>query len=338
MESSTHMKPFAAFLLGSVMLAAGCTSQQLRRSTVNTASTITALQYQQVLDNLAMFYCNPEAMPWHAKLQNAVVQITDHGSGQLAWDLPTQGPVHWLPLASAGRSVVAQWQVNPTVDSDELDSLRLAYSRAVNPADADGALRRAIYKEIAEISTEYSIVLAESTVDELIKVMQQEAGTDKDKLEELEKSQKDVQGLYKQLRAALGENDGGQDRDRCIAQILALTGRLIGLPYLTIPSAQVQQPQSPTDITAAQGKIQARASLVEDDDGKPNKFSQPWLGSGCKKEVPKGACLVGRCGKCFVWVMPDKQDVLREFTLIILSLAPSRAQSNMSSISFTPGA
>ncbi|MBX9582077.1 MAG: hypothetical protein K2X87_17365 [Gemmataceae bacterium] len=46
--------------------------------------------------------------------------------------------------------------------------------------------------------------------------------------------------------------------------------------------------------------------------------------------MPKCACYVGRhrgcTGECQVWVMPDQLGTLREFTLIVLALAPVEKQ------------
>ena len=46
----------------------GCASRQLQISTARQASTVADLQYQQVLDNLAMYSTNPErTQPDHAQ-------------------------------------------------------------------------------------------------------------------------------------------------------------------------------------------------------------------------------------------------------------------------------
>jgi len=50
-----------AFALG--LAAFGCTDAQLRRSTVRQASTLSELQYQQVLENLATLCVDPNVLP-----------------------------------------------------------------------------------------------------------------------------------------------------------------------------------------------------------------------------------------------------------------------------------
>ena len=58
----------------------GCTSGRLRQRTINQASTLPELQYQQVLNNLALFAANPSALPWHVNLKEGTSQITDSGT------------------------------------------------------------------------------------------------------------------------------------------------------------------------------------------------------------------------------------------------------------------
>jgi hypothetical protein len=55
--------PFAFFLLlGN--LCVGCTSVQLRHSTVAHSTTLKDIYTQQVMNNLAMFLQNPDALPF----------------------------------------------------------------------------------------------------------------------------------------------------------------------------------------------------------------------------------------------------------------------------------
>ena len=83
-------------------------------------------------------------------------------------------------------------------------------------------------------------------------------------------------------------------------------------------------------VEQAQGKIEALVKLVEEHkEGEPNQFSIPWIAAGCKKEVPRCACLVGHyrgCGcDCYAWVMPQRAKTFRDFVLIVLSLVPQEA-------------
>ncbi|MEO2088158.1 MAG: hypothetical protein ABGY75_01500, partial [Gemmataceae bacterium] len=81
------MRPVLLIAAVAMCCGLGCTHTALERRTVKQASTLTDLQYQQVLDNMAMFACNPDTMPWHLKLKGGLVQIADQGSGGFAADI-----------------------------------------------------------------------------------------------------------------------------------------------------------------------------------------------------------------------------------------------------------
>ena len=55
----------------------GCTQVQLQKHTVRQGATLPEVQYQQVLDNLAMFACNPNSLAWHVKVTGGLVQVAD---------------------------------------------------------------------------------------------------------------------------------------------------------------------------------------------------------------------------------------------------------------------
>lgn len=43
-----------------------------------------------------------------------------------------------------------------------------------------------------------------------------------------------------------------------------------------------------------------------------------WYNLGSKRDVPRNACYVGRCGDCYAWVTPDGMPGLSRFTLVVL--------------------
>ena len=85
-------KPIAIVILAFIA-SPGCTHNQLRRSTLNTSSTLTEMQYQQVLDNLAMFVQNSGSLPFFALNSKGNVQISDSlaANGSLNFS-PTRSP------------------------------------------------------------------------------------------------------------------------------------------------------------------------------------------------------------------------------------------------------
>jgi hypothetical protein len=111
---------------------AGCslTERRLRRGVVTQASTLTELQYQQVLGNLAMMSLDPDAIPSHINLRDGSAQIQDNGS------ISTASPATVFPSATGSRTFVAQWSMIPVTDDVELRILRLTYRRALGYDEA----------------------------------------------------------------------------------------------------------------------------------------------------------------------------------------------------------
>ena len=66
-----------------------------------------------------------------------------------------------------------------------------------------------------------------------------------------------------------------------------------------------------------------------------------WFHVGCKRDVPKEACYVGKSGNCYVWVGPEGRDQLTEFTLTVLKLSSliKETQTLISpgNVKFSPG-
>jgi len=107
---------------------AGCAADRLRQRLINQGATLPELQYQQVLDNLALFAVNPDALPWHVNIREGTSQVTDSTSLGAAVDLGP--PAETLPQIFGSRTAVAQWGGSPVIDTIELRLLRLAYRRA----------------------------------------------------------------------------------------------------------------------------------------------------------------------------------------------------------------
>jgi hypothetical protein len=117
--------------------SSGCTVGWLRRGTVNQASTLPELQYQQVLDNLAMFAENPAALPFHVNLREGTTQVTDTVNAGAFVDLGP--PTTTQPQVFGSRTVVAQWGMSPVIDRTELRLMRIAYRRAHGSAEMPDA-------------------------------------------------------------------------------------------------------------------------------------------------------------------------------------------------------
>ncbi len=114
----------------------GCTHTQLRYNHTRQARTLTGIYEKQVLDNLAMFRQNPNALPFFAVPKAGQAQVTDSGALSAS---PLNGPVHTtLSLQQLSRSNGGSWQIEPVSDPTKLKLMRCAYRRAIgldNPND-----------------------------------------------------------------------------------------------------------------------------------------------------------------------------------------------------------
>lgn len=148
------------FAAAAMCCGLGCTHTALERRTVKQASTLTDLQYQQVLDNLAMLACTPDTMPWHLKLNGGLVQIADQGNAgfeaNLASGISDGVKNIFSPSAGAQRGVVGQWDLDPAVEADELALLAIAYRKATCPGDPE--LLGKIDKAICDLCVKYDII------------------------------------------------------------------------------------------------------------------------------------------------------------------------------------
>ncbi|MGD9724453.1 MAG: hypothetical protein AB7O59_24380 [Pirellulales bacterium] len=329
----------AALTAGLVLLGSGCTHLGLQRRTILQGSTISDIQDQQVLDNLAMFACDRDAMAWHVKITGGLVQVADQGTGFLGANLG--GPHVLAPNVGVGRNIVGQWNLDPTIEADELGLLQIAYRKAINPLDADGSIRHEAYEQICELAGDYHIVLSyEVATDVLRNLMETATGHDAQRLEQL---QRELDVLYAEIEElSIKPNVYDPQEQRATGgdpptKLDFLKEEVIRLLHESCHNSveQVRAYHRPGRnvglVEQAQDKIEALVQLVDEDaGGEVNPFSMPWLCHGCKDDVPPCACLVGRycaCGReCYVWVTPDNAARFRAFVLIVLALAPPTAQ------------
>src|SRR3954452_12085277 len=111
------MRVVRILLILGVACSTGCTTGRLRQRTINQGSTLPELQYQQVLDNLALFAKHPGSLPWHVTFREGTTQITDSLSGGALVDVTDAS---FLPQLFGSRTAVAQWGMSPVVDATEL--------------------------------------------------------------------------------------------------------------------------------------------------------------------------------------------------------------------------
>jgi hypothetical protein len=130
-------------LLAISPLLGGCaTHRSLRDNTLKTSATLTDLNYQQVLDNVALFVAHPSAMPSLAVINAGTVTVADQKTlNANATYAPTetfaQQAGAGLPILSllfnpsASRNVTENWSLVPVTDIDNLRRIRCAFQLVV---------------------------------------------------------------------------------------------------------------------------------------------------------------------------------------------------------------
>lgn len=326
---------FRTFSIVLLAVLSGCTHLKLQHKTLRQGSTLPQLQRQQVLDNLAQFACDPNSLAWHMKITGGLVQVSDQGSASL---LPGQIGAEVVPSVAAGRAVLEQWNVDAVIESGDLELLQLAYQKAVNPADPDRSIKRQVYEQVCDLSAEYHLLLSREVAGEMLQTLK--IGASSERLEKLEHIDTRMGQLYQRIdellervdpdRSSKGEATALQlELSSARREVVKLTASVANDPF--VPGYSLEKPQRGAAVLEqAEDKIKSLVSLVTDLGDEPNPYSMNWLNCGCKRDVPKCVCYVGRykgCqGECYVWVEPEYAKTFRDFTLLILSLVPPDAQ------------
>src|SRR5262249_33303074 len=121
-----------------LLLGSGCTHHFLKENTLRSSTTLSSLQTQQVLDNLALLSCSEAANPCHVTLTSGLVQATDQATGGALATLFSSGLANFnnfVPSFSVQRGLVEQWSVTPVTDGEQLQTLRVVYQKALHPED-----------------------------------------------------------------------------------------------------------------------------------------------------------------------------------------------------------
>jgi hypothetical protein len=129
-------------VIAGLPLFAGCqTHLALRDDTVCTSATLTDLNYQQVLNNVALIVNQPSALPSFAVINSGTVTVADqktiNGSAAYAPTLTFaqqnggQPILNLLANPSSQRNVTENWSLLPVTDIDNLRRIRCAFQLLV---------------------------------------------------------------------------------------------------------------------------------------------------------------------------------------------------------------
>jgi hypothetical protein len=285
------MRLARVILAVALVCATGCTTGRLRQRTINQGSTLPELQYQQVLNNLALFAANPASLPWHVNLREGTTQITDSVTAGSLVDLGP--PAVTQPQIFGSRTAVAQWGMSPVIDATELRLLRIAYRRAHGLAEMPDP----------------------EFLDELAHELKDQLATNSDLRDETE--------LFFERQSRVTQNPRARD-----ARMTT-----------TNDASFCSDAGSPDpDRSPLARNVCRKIDAIQRDLA---RIGPGWFHVGQKRDVPKVACYVGKCGDRYVWVEPDGVESLTEFTLTVLKLSSlikeTQTLINPGSVKFSPG-
>jgi hypothetical protein len=118
-------------LLLAALAGTGCTHLQLKRSTLNQISTVTDIEQKQVLDNLAMFVTNSNAMPFFSVPGTGTAGITDTVQGGGMVDFTRETLAGWGLSFGGSRGIAENWTLGPINDPHKLHQMQCIYQIAI---------------------------------------------------------------------------------------------------------------------------------------------------------------------------------------------------------------
>lgn len=311
-------------------VSTGCITTHLRHNTATQVSTLTRLQQQIVLDNLAAFRCNPETIPFQANLMSGTSQVVD--TGNVGYDdfIKT--------FFGISRSVVDQWNVSPVTDEITLRILRVAYRRALGfeedlyTYDLANRVAHRLKAQISappDVSVENALMFARGPA---LPNLLDRPGWQGDMTLGFQENDPTILRWKKDVNDIIATNS-----DRIIQQGEVLTRENLNVAPALVNGAPVRsEPDGVIQVKVATPYAAELRRQVMELNEYLLQISPGWFGSGNKCDVPKCACYVGchkECNcRCYVWIMPESQGVFDDFVMRSMYLLTLILEPNMTGV------
>ncbi len=114
-----------------LVVVTGCAHVPLKRNTQRQVRTVAEIQQQQVMDNVAMFVSDPNAIPFYSMPDAGGAQVTLNSGADigLQWN-PTTLVSETLGLGGTG-TLTENWTLKPVNDPDRLAMMKCVYQQVV---------------------------------------------------------------------------------------------------------------------------------------------------------------------------------------------------------------
>ncbi len=129
--SRAECSRLCSLMILGLCVAPGCMYQQLQFSARRTTGALPGLQYQQVVDNLAMTAWNPDFLPYLAVAGQGSVQVTDNGTSSLSLGLMPAALATDLLGFGGSRNVTGTWSLGTVTSPEKIRGMQAVYQRAV---------------------------------------------------------------------------------------------------------------------------------------------------------------------------------------------------------------
>ena len=285
-KNRKSVRAFTLLLVGFVSLQVGCAAHQTRRNHNDLLGELTRLQYEQVLNNVAMFRSGRGKVPHFAVINNSTTQINHSNAytNGFSWNAFT---FTGATLGTSGsRGVSGQFAGAPVTDAARLQRMSSAlemtiqgYDVHVQPEyvkDDQGTLVRVIDESGM---THYRVPLEYEPATHL-------------KLFEVASS------------------------DECINHVR----ELVSVGVLPSPTPETEYPRGSFRFRSQADADNYQMTLLNE---LTCHVPTCWFGFGGVSDVPKNALYVGRFENCRAWVTCNQVDALSRFTLTMLELSTS---------------
>ena len=112
-------------LLATSFFASGCITSELRKETLKQSQSSVDTRYREVMENLAVLYANPEALPSYSSIYAGTSDLSDtfQATSATTWQKSFNNQYLDIPLQ---RAVKDTWDLDPTIVPEKLTAMKCA--------------------------------------------------------------------------------------------------------------------------------------------------------------------------------------------------------------------
>jgi hypothetical protein len=139
--STRRVRAVLALALVSTSVAGvGCTTEQLRFTTLRISNSLPDINERQVLTNLARTAETPSSLPYFALISDGTVDIKDNGGFSSGFTGDPRKYTTSTTTFTGGRQIDGNWSLKPLTNPDRISAMRAAYQIALGMTpDPDGS-------------------------------------------------------------------------------------------------------------------------------------------------------------------------------------------------------